>query len=260
MEMAGRSETCEENKTLEMSPSPASTMQSTTRKEDSSLTTQCLDFCQALASQGKDFNFSLKIGSNFSFSLDTRETTPSAKVEVRKKKKPSPSSLRRNAERREAFLVKKKPAAGVPVPTPRPEKAGAPGPSQAHAAAAVVEVTVEVHQGIEGTEGKQEVPENKSEFKAVQPKEVKVENTLVEKLNQAIKEVLVKRLRWPGTVSPDGAVGRMTEMLLEMDKEAPGVQYLLNDKKQLTAQVKKMLRMMHEEQCQGCQGCQGHRS
>jgi hypothetical protein len=82
--------------------------------EDSSLTTQCLAFCQALASQGTAFNISLTVGSSFSFSLDTREKTPSAKerttsakAEVRKKKKPSPSSLRRNAERREEFLRKK---------------------------------------------------------------------------------------------------------------------------------------------------------
>ena len=34
---------------------------------------KCLEFCQALASHGQKFSFSLNIGSNFSFSLDTRE-------------------------------------------------------------------------------------------------------------------------------------------------------------------------------------------
>ena len=93
--------------------------------EHSSLATQCLAFCQALASPGKAFHISLTIGSDFCFSLDTGEKTPpakpktppakgkippvkerttSAKGEVRKKK--SPSTLRRNAERREEFLKK----------------------------------------------------------------------------------------------------------------------------------------------------------
>ena len=39
---------------------------------NSSLTTQCLDFCQALAGQGKVFKFSITIDSTFTFSLDTR--------------------------------------------------------------------------------------------------------------------------------------------------------------------------------------------
>ena len=39
---------------------------------DSSLATKCLAFCQALSSQGKAFQFSLNIGSTFSFTLDTR--------------------------------------------------------------------------------------------------------------------------------------------------------------------------------------------
>ena len=48
---------------------------------DSSLATQCLDFCQALAHQGKDFKLT--------------------------KKRKSPSTLKRNAKRREEFLSKK---------------------------------------------------------------------------------------------------------------------------------------------------------
>ena len=39
--------------------------------EGSFLASQCLAFCKALASQGQAFNFSLKIGSNFSFCLDS---------------------------------------------------------------------------------------------------------------------------------------------------------------------------------------------
>ena len=37
------------------------------------LTNKCLEICQKLASQGQKFSFSLSIGSNFSFSLDTKE-------------------------------------------------------------------------------------------------------------------------------------------------------------------------------------------
>ena len=117
-----------------MSPSPTSIMESTVSREDSSLTTQCLAFCQALASQGKAFNISLTVGSSFSFSLDTREKAlPAkeratfAKAEVRKKKKASPSSVRRNARRREDFLKKEnvKPAIEkslVVKPVETPEK------------------------------------------------------------------------------------------------------------------------------------------
>ena len=71
---------------------------------DSSLASQCLALCQALTSQGKAFNFSLNIGSTFSFSLDTRskEAPPGGT-----KKKASPSTLKRNTRRREEFLLKK---------------------------------------------------------------------------------------------------------------------------------------------------------
>ena len=91
-------------------------MEPTISEEDSSLATQCLALCQALASQGKAFKFFIKIGSNFSFSLDNRDKSPSTKVEKAtstnlegRKKKPSPSSLKRNATRREIFLSKQKP-------------------------------------------------------------------------------------------------------------------------------------------------------
>ena len=71
---------------------------------NSSLVSQCLAFCQTLASQGKDFSFKLNINSTFSFSLDTQERT--AKTTLGKKRT-SPSTQRRNARRREEFLRKK---------------------------------------------------------------------------------------------------------------------------------------------------------
>ena len=73
---------------------------------NSSLAIKSLDFCQALTSQGLEINFSLNIGSTFSFSLDTRHKVPLA-LDSKKKKKASPSTLRRNARRREDFLKKK---------------------------------------------------------------------------------------------------------------------------------------------------------
>ena len=82
---------------------------------NSSLAVKCLDFCQALTSQGMEINFSLNIGSTFSFSLDTRHKVPSA-LDSKKKKKASPSTLRRNARRRRDFLKKKRfPAAVTPI-------------------------------------------------------------------------------------------------------------------------------------------------
>ena len=72
--------------------------------EDAFLASQCLDFCQMLAGKSSSFSFSLKIGTNFSFSLDTRGEAASSSA---KKKKKTPSTLRRNARRREEFLRKK---------------------------------------------------------------------------------------------------------------------------------------------------------
>jgi hypothetical protein len=60
-----------------------------------SLTTQCLAFCQVLATQGQASSFVLTIGSTFSFSLDTNE---------KKMKRPSPSTEKRNIKRRKEFL------------------------------------------------------------------------------------------------------------------------------------------------------------
>ena len=71
---------------------------------NSTLVSKCMDFCQALASQGQAFNFSIVIGPNFSFSLDTRSKVMQ---EAGTKKRASPSTLRRNAKRREEFAKKK---------------------------------------------------------------------------------------------------------------------------------------------------------
>ena len=70
----------------------------------SSLASQCLALCQALASQGQEFTFSVNIGSSFSFSLDSRGKVPEVKPLG---KRSSPSTKRRNARRRQAFLKKK---------------------------------------------------------------------------------------------------------------------------------------------------------
>ena len=95
-------------------------MAKTPLKEDALLVTQCLDFCQMLAGKSLPFSFSLKIGTNFSFSLDTRGQglLPSTK---KKKKKQTPSTLRRNARRREQFLQKKL-ASTAPVSNPVSEE------------------------------------------------------------------------------------------------------------------------------------------
>ena len=74
-------------------------------EENPSLASKCMDFCQALAKQGKTFNFSLSIGSGFSFSLDTRSEDMKKTIRT---KKPSPSTQRRNAKRRRDFLEKKR--------------------------------------------------------------------------------------------------------------------------------------------------------
>ena len=70
---------------------------------DAFLVAKCLEFCQALSSQGQVFNISISTRSGFS-SLDVRsKASPSNTPE----KKASPSTLRRNAKRREEFLARK---------------------------------------------------------------------------------------------------------------------------------------------------------
>ena len=77
----------------------------TTGEADCSLASKCMGFCQALASQGLPFHFTLNMGSTFTFSLDTRGKAKAGPVA---KKKSSPSTQRRNARRREEFLSKKR--------------------------------------------------------------------------------------------------------------------------------------------------------
>jgi hypothetical protein len=71
---------------------------------------KCLEFCQALASQGQKFSFSLNTGCNFNFSLDTKEKSTSldtsmvSTLQQSMKKKLSPSQLMRNMKRKQDFL------------------------------------------------------------------------------------------------------------------------------------------------------------
>ena len=74
-------------------------------EDNTSLFNQCMDFCQALNRQGKDFKFSLTIGNSFSFSLDARGGKVSAPKS--RKKRASPSTAKRNARRKKEFLAKK---------------------------------------------------------------------------------------------------------------------------------------------------------
>ena len=69
-------------------------------REESSLASQCMEFCQALASKGKAFSFSMKIGD--SFSLDTKE-----KAAAPQARKVSPSTQMRNDFRRQKYLASK---------------------------------------------------------------------------------------------------------------------------------------------------------
>mgnify|MGYP003327791843 CR=1 FL=1 len=80
-------------------------------ENSSSLTTQCLEFCQALERQGKDFKLSITIGSTFTFSLDSRVGKATLPKKVKQRK--SPSTLKRNAKRREEFLAKKSTSSSV---------------------------------------------------------------------------------------------------------------------------------------------------
>ena len=95
-------------------------MATTPVKEDALYASQCLDFCQLQVGKSLpfSFSFSLKIGTNFSFSLDTRGEglLPSTK----KKKKQTPYTLRRNARRTEQFLQKN--ASTAPVSNPVSEQ------------------------------------------------------------------------------------------------------------------------------------------
>ena len=80
---------------------------------DSSLAAKCMDFCHALTSQDKSFTFSLTLGSNFTFSLDTKENLSPASQAVKRKK--SPSAKRRNERRRAEFLLRRSETQGTVI-------------------------------------------------------------------------------------------------------------------------------------------------
>ena len=85
-------------------------------EKDPALAMKCLEICQTLIAQGKAFK--LTVGSDFSFSLDTRgeavlldsrkTTIMNTIKETVAKKKLSPSAKRRNQKRRDEFLKKKR--------------------------------------------------------------------------------------------------------------------------------------------------------
>ena len=74
-------------------------------EEDAKLASQCLEICKTLAGKSLPFSFSVNIGPNFSFSVDTRGVEE--EVLATRKKKKTPSTLRRDARRREEYLRKK---------------------------------------------------------------------------------------------------------------------------------------------------------
>ena len=82
---------------------------------------KCMDFCHALTSQNKSFTFSLTLGSNFTFSLDTKEDLSPASKAVRRK---SPSAKRRNDRRRAEFLVRRSETQGTGIQVTLPPKDG----------------------------------------------------------------------------------------------------------------------------------------
>ena len=77
---------------------------------DSSLAAKYMDFCHRLTSQNKSITFSLTIGPNFTFSLDTKGDMPPAPKAVRRK---SPSAKRRNERRRAEFLARRSETQGT---------------------------------------------------------------------------------------------------------------------------------------------------
>ena len=93
-------------------------------EDKSNLASQCMAFCQALASKGQIFSFTLKVGSSFAFSLDTRGNGTSSLTKKRK----SPSTRRRNARRRAEFLAKKRgpPESESSTEKSTPEKVACP--------------------------------------------------------------------------------------------------------------------------------------
>ena len=89
---------------------------------NSSLNSQCMDFCQALARQGLEFKFSVTIGSAFTFSLDARAKEGRDAPVTTVKKRNSPSTRRRNAKRMEEYLPRKYPSEVAKADTPKRNK------------------------------------------------------------------------------------------------------------------------------------------
>ena len=75
---------------------------------DPALLSQCLEFCQALASMGQTIPFSVTLASTLIFNLDTSVKATSSDMKITKKKKPSASFLRRNIQRKREFLKQKR--------------------------------------------------------------------------------------------------------------------------------------------------------
>ena len=85
----------------------------------------CLEITEQLLAKNMNFCFSLRVGSTFSFSLDTQKVRNDQHSELprSKAKRSSPSNRRRNKIRLEAFLARKK--ANTVLSTSSPEsKAG----------------------------------------------------------------------------------------------------------------------------------------
>ena len=74
-------------------------------EDKAALVSQCLDFCQTLATKLPIFSFALTLGNGFSFTLDTSGKEALSPKAMKKKK--TPSTLRRDARRRSEFLKKK---------------------------------------------------------------------------------------------------------------------------------------------------------
>ena len=89
---------------------------------NSSLNSQCMDFCQTLARQGLEFKFSVTIGSAFTFSLDARAKEGRDAPVTNVKKRNSPSTRRRNARRREEYLKRKFPSEVAKADSPKRNK------------------------------------------------------------------------------------------------------------------------------------------
>ena len=65
---------------------------------DATLVTQCLEICQTLIKNGNSFTIDVKVGSSFSFSMDSREEDRKKRMRI------SPSKKIQNDRRRKEYL------------------------------------------------------------------------------------------------------------------------------------------------------------